>query len=102
MCRRKLITGQRHGSLLIIMEIERKNSSGTYDVIVFCRDCNTAKRMQKARFGGARIVDNCGCRYSRKRKEWCNKHPSSLRQQAVDGRHHLTVAYGRLHTKNLR
>lgn len=69
MSARKLITGERHGKVLILMEIEAKNSKGQYDVIVFCFACRKAKRMGKKAFGGLRIVQSCGCVYRKKREQ---------------------------------
>lgn len=59
--KRRLITGQRFGKILILMEIETKNSRGVYDVITFCFACRRAKRVAKANYAGMKIVQNCGC-----------------------------------------
>lgn len=61
---RRLLTGQRFGSLLILMEIEQRNSRGKLEVIAFCYACNNAKRMGKSQFS-TYFVQSCGCQKSR-------------------------------------
>ena len=88
---RKLITGQRHGSVLILMEIEKRNSQGCFDVIVFCYVCNMPKRMPKKTFGGAQLTQDCGC----KRKiRWMRKKHGYLQTLPVrDGRTYTGGGY---------
>lgn len=94
--KRELLTGQRFGDLLIIMEIEKRNSRGRFDVIVYCGACKTVKRRQKQCYMGTNMPLHCGCKSRKRFGQTLNRHVmSSVRPHIPQEVPRLEKRYGR-------
>jgi hypothetical protein len=68
---RKLLTGMRQGSRIVIQEFEEKAFGGYFKVLVYCGKCKTAKTIRKASIQSLDdMATDCGCQ-KKQLKRWC-------------------------------
>jgi hypothetical protein len=60
MKKRRLVTGQRRGTYIVLQEIQRVYPGGYYRVIVYCTACKNVKAIGKNNFTAPFHV-TCGC-----------------------------------------